>query len=133
MLMKKMNKFMVIASLLIIAACGKVEEDDDENWIEIHPQVIRMDSVRYLWIIHNDNFVDIAIRQGDSVMAYDERDSYFLLDSSEIKTILRVLEGKSSVDVDHLRMKLYERLELDRAYGEMECICEKKQKNIKNN
>jgi hypothetical protein len=120
--MKKVNKFMVIASLLIVASCGNVEEDED-GLVEIHPQIISMDSVRYLWIIHNGNFVDVAIRQGDSVMAYDERDNYFLLDSSEIKRILRILEGKSSVDIDHLKERLNERLELDRAYGELKCGC----------
>lgn len=113
-----MRKVLLIAGLLAVVSCEEKEIKQQENWVRIDPEVVKLDCVRELWVIRHGDFVDIAICRGDSVTGYDEAYNFFGLDSNEVKNILNVLEDKSSVNINQLKNALRERLELDRVVYE---------------
>jgi uncharacterized lipoprotein YajG len=120
-----MKKLVILAGFLMLAAC-KEKKAKQSNWVEINPEIVRLDSVRELWVIRHDSFVDIAIRNGDEITGYDEVNNFFGLNTNDIKSILSVLENKNSVNINQLKKALNERLEWDRAVYEINL------ENIKN-
>jgi hypothetical protein len=105
--------------MFMMASCKEEEIREGDSWIEINPEVMKLDSIRDLWIIRYGSFVGIAVRDGDSIIGYDELDNFFGLDSNDVKCILNVLKDKNSVDVDRLKNALRGRLEWDRVVYEL--------------